>query len=261
MKNLLFLFVCFMTLAFTSSVFGQVTIMGTLDATPNASTSQYTATTGTQTLRLFRDGVASTCAVPKPTSPGTFGAGQYRYDAYTFTAGSTGCVTVTLTVTGGPGNIHSVAYVGAFNPTNINTNYRADSGSSALAGTPVTYSFNVTAGQQFTIVVNENTVGGGVGTTYTLQVSGITIATAAGVTVSGRVLNSTGKALSRATVTATNSSGVVRTATTERGGDFTLLDMPSGESYVFEVRIKGYSFSPQVITITEDLEGLTFSAQ
>jgi hypothetical protein len=111
----------------------------------------------TQTDRLFRDGIASTCAVPK-VCPGLLGDGLPRhYDSYTFTnnSGATQCVTVdvdAMTCTGA-NFIFLQAYVGSFDPTNLCTNYLAD-----IGGSPDPtgcFSFNLDNGQTVVIVVNE----------------------------------------------------------------------------------------------------------
>ena len=125
----------------------------------------------TMTGRIVRNGVASSCAVPK-VYPGTQDLlANRRYDAYTFTNTSnvTTCVTVDLTSSCGL-NIFGLAYLGSFNPANIQQNYLADNGSSFAA--TGTFSFNVPAGQTFVVVVHEVNVGAGC-TGYSLRVSGL----------------------------------------------------------------------------------------
>jgi hypothetical protein len=80
------------------------------------------------------------------------------------------------------------------------------------------------------------------------------------VTVSGKVMSQIGKGQSRATVTATASSGIISTVTTSRAGNFVLADLTAGETYTFEVRLKGYRFNPQTITVTADLTNVNFTA-
>src|SRR5437868_3507600 len=96
---------------------GGCTVTGSIDAGD-----------ATQTDRMFRDGVPSTCAVPK-TCPGPFGDGlQHHYDSYTYTntTGTTQCVTVDPTTECvGTNYTFVVAYLGSFDPTNICTNYLA----------------------------------------------------------------------------------------------------------------------------------------
>lgn len=79
-------------------------------------------------------------------------------------------------------------------------------------------------------------------------------------TVSGKVMNQTGKGLSRATVTATDSSGTIRTVTTSRAGTFVFTDLNAGETYTFEIRLKGYRFNPQTITVNDNLTNVNFTA-
>jgi len=138
---------------------------------PSNFTGTIAAGDTTMTGRIVRNGVASTCAVPK-VYPGTQDLlPNRRYDSYTFTntGNVTACVTVNLTSSCGV-NIFGVAYLGSFNPANIQQNYLADNGSS-FAGTG-TFFFNVPAGQTFVVVVHEVNVGAGC-TGYSLNVSGL----------------------------------------------------------------------------------------
>lgn len=89
----------------------------------------------------------------------------------------------------------------------------------------------------------------------------VQLATAASVTATGKVMMSTGKALSRVVVTLTDSQGNMRTATTNREGYFTFTDLQAGETYIFEVRSKIYRFNSQVVTVTENLDNVNFTAQ
>ena len=144
-------------------------MMTTLDTTPPPTNPDYTATTGTQTGRLARNGVSSSCATPKATPALQDSTAGRRYDAYIFTASAAGCITVTLSSTNGA-TLYSAAYNSAgFVPTNVQTNYLADPGTS---GQLTSYSFNVTAGQAFTVVVHEINVGGGNLVPYTLSLGG-----------------------------------------------------------------------------------------
>ena len=90
--------------------------------------------------------------------PGVLGDGLPRhYDSHTFTntTGSTQCVTVdmdAMTCTG-TNFIFFQAYLGSFDPTNLCTNYLADSGSSP--NPTASFSFNLDDGQTVVIVVSE----------------------------------------------------------------------------------------------------------
>ncbi|MBI5388321.1 MAG: hypothetical protein HZA90_26955 [Verrucomicrobia bacterium] len=110
--------------------------------------------------RLFSDNVSSTCAGPK-SCPGLYtadGSPPRHSDAHTFTncSGDTTCITVTLATTcsAGAAGIYSAAYSGYFDPSNLCQNYLADCGRKPGI-TPVTYSFTVPAGANFTVVVHE----------------------------------------------------------------------------------------------------------
>jgi hypothetical protein len=161
------------TFNFTIATLNQVNVSTTLDTTAPPSSSLYTATTGTQTGRLSRSGVGSTCAAAK-ANPGVIAGDTTarRYDAYTFTALSSGCFTVTVTQSGTA--LYSAAYSsGGFVPATPSANFLADPGSSTAT---MTYSFNVTAGQNFTVVVHDVTPPAGVGQNYTLNISGAPVA-------------------------------------------------------------------------------------
>lgn len=146
-------------------------ISTTLDTTAPPSGPSYTGTTGALNIRHFRDGVPSTCGSAK-AFPGTSTAGNHQYDAYAFqTCANSGptCVTVTLSAANGT-NLFSAAYLGAFNPSNLATNYIADAGGS---NTTISYSFNLPAGaQNFTVVVEDVPVGPASNSPYTLTVAG-----------------------------------------------------------------------------------------
>lgn len=90
---------------------------------------------------------------------------------------------------------------------------------------------------------------------------GNNIPTAAAVSVSGRVLSSKGTAIPQALVTMTDGSGEVRTARVNQFGYYSIKDVEAGQTYVFDVRAKGYSFVTQVRTIDDDLSGFDIMAQ
>ena len=83
---------------------------------------------------------------------------------------------------------------------------------------------------------------------------------AASVSVSGRVLNPRGRGVFNATITSTDSSGEVRTTRTNPFGYFRFDEIAIGETYILRVRSKGYTFTPQVVSVSEELIGLTFIA-
>ena len=140
--------------------------------TPGAG---YTVATGTETPRLFRGGVVSTCASPK-VCPGTFGSVSHPFDSYTFRNGdSDACVTVTLTQNSGTTfALFTESYAGSFNPSSLCPNYLAGPGFTWTISLPAVYSFNVPVCAVFVVVVND--VGGTAGgATYTLTVSDLSV--------------------------------------------------------------------------------------
>ena len=167
-------------LHFTLPTPGTIGISGTLGTV--ASGNGYTATTGTQTGRISRNGSATTCSSTFPKAWPGFGAttGSRLYDAYTFStcpSNAGGCITVTMSGANAI-NLYHAAYLGSFDPTNIQTNYYADPGVSSAS---TTYSFTLPSGvQTFVLVVHEVTPGASAGTPYTLSVSGACISTCPG---------------------------------------------------------------------------------
>lgn len=91
---------------------------------------------------------------------------------------------------------------------------------------------------------------------YALVASGI----AATVSVSGRATSSTGKGLGNITVTMEDSNGVVRAIRASRAGYYRFDDVRTGETYTFTARGKYHTFTPQVVTVNEELTGLNFVA-
>jgi hypothetical protein len=164
----------------------------TCTAAPVTFSGSLTTSDAQQNLRIFRDGVQSSCGNPKAACPGTTGTGTRAYDAYNVTndGGVTACVRVNVSgpcsAGGGSGlNIFSTTYLGSFNPANICQNYLADEGAS-FGGTG-TYFFNLPAGQTAVIVVAEVTQNQGC-SAYSLNVSGLLSGTDGGGDCSAQTL-------------------------------------------------------------------------
>jgi hypothetical protein len=81
---------------------------------------------------------------------------------------------------------------------------------------------------------------------------------AAGVTVSGRVLNSNGQGVRNATVVITDSEGNRRTATTGSFGFYTFEDVEAGGTYVIGVTSNRYRFASRVVNVTDTLTDVDF---
>jgi hypothetical protein len=120
-----------------------------------------------QNGRLERNGIASSCSIPK-TCPGVLDPVTLRrYDAYVFENGeSNACIRVTLTA---PCSLFSAAYRDSYQPTNLCQNYLADAGAT-VAGGSRTYSFLAAARSRFVVVVHE--LDPNVGCNYQLDVDG-----------------------------------------------------------------------------------------
>jgi hypothetical protein len=236
----------------------------------NAPTAgPYTTASGTQTNRVNRDTISSTCGNPKAAFPGSVAATNPRYHAYTFTATNTGCVSVVYTAnsTANANALFPTAYVGAFNPANIAANYAADAGSQVALNPFLGFSFNVTAGQSFTIVLAEVTPNGADNIAYTLTVSGTPVEicnfagpTAATVPISGRVLTASGMPIRQATVTLQDGGGNVFYAVTSSLGYFTFENVDLG-NYVIGVSSKRFNISPQVISVLNPITDLDLIAE
>lgn len=85
--------------------------------------------------------------------------------------------------------------------------------------------------------------------------------TAAAATISGRVLTTFGRGLSNARVNITEANGTTRTVLTNAFGYYRFSDVSSGQSAILSVFSKRYSYTPQVVSVTNDLDNLNFSPQ
>ncbi len=84
--------------------------------------------------------------------------------------------------------------------------------------------------------------------------------TPANATVSGRVVDSSGRAVYSATISLIDSKGVTRNAISSSFGYFTFEGVATGQSYKADVRHRTLSFDSQVISVNEDVTGLIFAA-
>jgi hypothetical protein len=89
---------------------------------------------------------------------------------------------------------------------------------------------------------------------------GFTPPTAAGVAVGGRVTNAFGRGIFGATVTATDSGGNSFYARTNFFGYYNFSEITVGQTYLFEIKAKRYSFNPTAEFITQSREDLNFTA-
>ena len=79
--------------------------------------------------------------------------------------------------------------------------------------------------------------------------------------VSGRVMSPNGRALSGATVTMIDEYGQIRTARTSNFGYYLFNNIDIGGIVVLNVASKKYTFEPQVVSVTDNLENIDFEGQ
>ena len=177
MKIKLAFYISILTMFLATTAMGSgFSLTSMLDTIAPPDNPSYLSETGLQTGRLNRNGTVATCGAPK-ANPGLLSTtGDRRYDQYRFVALSTGCLTVTFSTTSS-NTLFSAAYnENGLNPANPEANYLADPGASPTTGIPTrTFSFNVTAGEVFHLVVSEVDTDGGIGVTYTLNLDGVSV--------------------------------------------------------------------------------------
>ena len=86
--------------------------------------------------------------------------------------------------------------------------------------------------------------------------------TAASVQIGGRVVAAEmkGRGVAGARVILTDMNGTTRTALTNTFGYYRFEGVAAGETYIFEVRHKRYRFAPQIVSVTEQIDNLNFTA-
>lgn len=148
---------------------GGFTVTSSLGNTP----ASYPKTTGIQTGRLFRDGVASNCFFQKATPTILEPATSFVYDQYVFKnqTQQTSCVTITQSASCA-GQTFIVAYRNSFNPASPQQNYLGDAGASTASGAARTFAVAVPPFSNLVLVTHEVTSGAGC-SFYQIQVSGI----------------------------------------------------------------------------------------
>jgi len=149
----------------------------------------------------------------------------------------------------------------------------------SVSGTNVTIN-SVTYNSPTSITLNLNTVGATVSNLTPSSVRDLTITnpdgqsvtrtgiinilppTAAGVSLSGRVLTSTGQGIARATVALTDGAGQIRYTTTNSFGYYQFDEVPSGAIYTLSVSGTKYQFSQpsRVLNVAETLVDQNFIA-
>lgn len=84
--------------------------------------------------------------------------------------------------------------------------------------------------------------------------------TAAGTSISGRVMLNNGSGLVNATIYLTDQQGNSRSARTSSFGNYQFEDVAAGQTYVIVVVSKRYQFAPQVLSVSDNITDLNFIA-
>jgi len=136
-------------------------------------------------------------------------------------------------------------------------------------GTPQLSRFDGTSSQgQWKMIVSDQ-VGGNVGTLqgWSLIVTPQNFActpfipTAAPVSISGRVVTSTGRSISGVIVTLADSHGGSRSVRTNTFGFYSFDNIKSGEVYILTATARLYHFAPRAVELTDNLTGFDLTAE
>jgi hypothetical protein len=85
--------------------------------------------------------------------------------------------------------------------------------------------------------------------------------TAAAVNISGRIMTIEGRGVSRAQVNLTEANGTTRTAVSNSFGYYHFDSVEAGQTVVVSVSSKRYTFATQVISVSNEITSLNFTAQ
>lgn len=154
-------------------------------------------------------------------------------------------VPVDLDITGLPNQEIDIPVLGLGNITLI-VNGRTSSGPNDITAFPLRVVTNLTG-----LVATEVTIA--------RSHSGIQCGlspSAAPATVSGRVLDKNGRAISRAPVSITDGDGFALTTATNSSGRYTFKSVPTGKMYFVSADVKGGKYEPHAVTVDEDLSDL-----
>lgn len=78
---------------------------------------------------------------------------------------------------------------------------------------------------------------------------------AASATLSGRVMDHNGRAISRATISVMDTTGQVRRATTNTFGYYSIKDLTAGQFYVVSASARGFTFSARTVSLNDSVAG------
>ena len=89
----------------------------------------------------------------------------------------------------------------------------------------------------------------------------VTGATAASITVSGRVLTANGRGLRGAQVRLTTADGTTRTVMSSALGYYRFADVPAGQTATVQIISKRYGFEPRIVNLSGDVTDVNFIAE
>lgn len=95
---------------------------------------------------------------------------------------------------------------------------------------------------------------------YTAAGYTISVVTAANASVRGKVKTNDGRGLTNATVLLTNSNGNTRSVRTSSFGNYRFDEVASGETYTISVISKRFQFTPQIVSVNDNVTDLDFTA-
>jgi len=79
--------------------------------------------------------------------------------------------------------------------------------------------------------------------------------------ISGRVQTAQGKGIANAKITLINQSGFSKNVITSPFGYFSFEELETGETYIISVSAKNHIFSPQTVSLTENIENLIINSE
>ncbi len=85
--------------------------------------------------------------------------------------------------------------------------------------------------------------------------------TAAGVSISGRVMTADGRGVRQAVVTMVDPSGATRSVLSGVNGAFVFADVETGHTYIISVRSRRFNFAPRTVEVFENVTGLDFTPE
>lgn len=151
---------------------------------------------------------------------------------------------------------------GTFKPTNIGAGdtFAAPAPAGPYAATLSTFN-NLNPNGTWSLYIVDDTSGDvgtmALGWSLTIQ----TMPTAASVSISGRVLTEDGRGIFGARVLMTGENGETRVSISNHFGFYRFERVTVGETYVISAVHKIYQFSPQIVSLTDEISDLTITAQ